>query len=86
MLTQVAEWFEWVIIDSPPLAAVADPNVWATQADGTLLVVEQAKTPKKLLGKTLEGIENLKVIGVVVNGSQDTSHQYYRQYYKKPQK
>jgi capsular exopolysaccharide synthesis family protein len=84
MLSQVAEWFEWVIIDSPPLAAVADPNVWATQADGTLLVVEQGKTPKKLLQKTLQSIENLKLIGVVMNGAQDADHQYYRQYYKAP--
>jgi capsular exopolysaccharide synthesis family protein len=84
MLSQVAEWFEWVIIDSPPLAAVADPNVWATQADGTLLVVEQGKTPKKLLQKTLQSIENLKLVGVVMNGAQDSDHQYYRQYYRAP--
>ena len=84
MLTQVAEWFEWVIIDSPPLVPVADPNLWAMQADGTLLVVEQGKTPKKLLRKSLESIENLKLIGVVMNGSQDADHQYYRQYYKSP--
>ncbi|HTC93231.1 MAG TPA: CpsD/CapB family tyrosine-protein kinase [Terriglobales bacterium] len=84
MLAQVAEWFEWVIIDSPPLVPVTDPNLWATQADGTLLVVEQGKTPKKLLQKTLESIENLKLIGVVVNASQDKGHQYYRQYHKNP--
>lgn len=86
MLAQVAEWFDWIVIDSPPLAAVADPAVWAAQADGTLLVVEQAKTPKKLLGKVLESTENLKLIGVVVNGAQDASHRYYRQYYKNPSK
>jgi capsular exopolysaccharide synthesis family protein len=84
MLNRVAEWFDWVIIDSPPLAAVTDPNVWATQGDGTLLVVEQGKTPKKLLQKTLESIENLKLVGVVMNGAQDRDHQYYRQYYKAP--
>lgn len=86
MLAQLAEWFEWVIIDSPPLAAVADPNLWATHADGTLFVVEQGKTPKKLLQKTLESVENLKLVGVVMNGSQDADHQYYRQYYKSPGK
>src|SRR5438876_429506 len=73
-----------VITNSPPLAPVADPNLWAMQADGTLLVVEQGKTPKKLLRKSLESIENLKLIGVVMNGSQDADHQYYRQYYKSP--
>ena len=82
MLSQIAELFEWVIIDAPPLVPVADPNLWATHADGTLLVVKEGKTPKRLLRKALEGIENLKLIGTVINGSQDVVNQYYGQYYK----
>jgi protein-tyrosine kinase len=81
MLDQISESFEWVIIDAPPLI-LADPNLWATLSDGTLLVVKQGKTPKRLLRKSLEGIENLKLIGIVMNGSQDAGHRYYGQYYK----
>ena len=82
MLSRIAEFFDWVIIDAPPLVPVADPNLWATQADGTLLVVKQGKTPKRLLRKALESIENLKLAGIVMNGAQDTVNQYYGQYYK----
>jgi capsular exopolysaccharide synthesis family protein len=81
MLNMISEPFEWVIIDAPPLI-LADPNLWATLSDGTLLVVKQGKTPKRLLRKSLESIENLKIIGVVMNGSQDAGHRYYGQYYK----
>ena len=81
MLNEISESFEWVIIDSPPLV-LSDPNLWATLADGTLLVVRQGKTPKRLLRKSLESIENLKLIGTVMNGSQDAEHRYYGQYYK----
>jgi protein-tyrosine kinase len=81
MLDQITESFDWVIIDAPPLI-LADPNLWATLADGTLLVVKQGKTPKRLLRKSLESIENLKLIGIVMNGSQDAGHRYYGQYYK----
>jgi capsular exopolysaccharide synthesis family protein len=81
VLTQLAESFDWVIIDSPPLAPVADGHVWATHADGTLLVVRQGKTPKKLLQKTLESVENLKLVGIVMNTSQDTERHHYSQYY-----
>ncbi len=81
MLNQTAELFDWVIIDAPPLI-LTDPNLWATLSDGTLLVVKQGKTPKRLLRKSLESIENLKLIGIVMNGSQDAANQYYGQYYK----
>jgi capsular exopolysaccharide synthesis family protein len=81
MLAQFAESFEWVIIDSPPLAPVADGHVWVTHADGTLLVVRQGTTPKKLLRETMESVENLRLVGVVMNTFQDTHRQYYSQYY-----
>lgn len=81
MLAQLAESFDWVIIDSPPLAPVADGHVWATHADGTLLVVRQGKTPKQLLQKTLESVENLKLVGVVMNTSEDAQRHHYSQYY-----
>jgi protein-tyrosine kinase len=84
MLTQMAECFDWIIIDSPPLVPLADPHVWASYTDGALLIVRQGKTPKKLLKKTLENSENLNLIGVVVNDSTETQYRYYRQYYGKP--
>lgn len=83
MLDQISESFDWVIIDAPPLI-LADPNLLATLSDGTLLVVKQGKTPKRLLRRSLESVENLKLIGIVMNGSQDAGHRYYGQYYKKP--
>lgn len=81
LVNQLAESFEWIIIDSPPLI-LTDPNLWATLSDGTLLVVREGQTPKRLLRKLLESIENLKLIGIVMNGSQDAGHRYYGRYYK----
>ncbi|HMF92360.1 MAG TPA: CpsD/CapB family tyrosine-protein kinase [Candidatus Angelobacter sp.] len=81
MLNQVGEMFEWVIIDSPPLL-LADPNLLAGLADGTLLVVKEGKTPQRELRRSLESIENLKLVGIVMNGSSDAAHRYYGQYYK----
>ena len=64
-------------------AATSDGHVWATHADGTLLVVRQGKTPKKLLQKTLESIENLRLVGVVMNTSEEPQRRHYSQYYAK---
>ena len=81
MLNLIAGWFDWVIIDSPPLVPVADSSLLATQTDGTLLIVRQGKTPKPLLREALK-TENLKLLGIVTNEWQDTEHSYYGQYYK----
>lgn len=77
MLSEITAWFDWVIIDSPPLLPVADPGVWATHVDGALLVVRQEKTPKKVLNKSVESMDNLKLLGVVINEWEDRSHQHY---------
>jgi Mrp family chromosome partitioning ATPase len=61
---------------------VADATVWVTHADASLLVVKQGKTPKQLLKEALASVENLKLLGIVMNESPDVRHQYYRQYYK----
>jgi len=81
MLDEITKSFDWVIIDAPPLI-LSDPSLLAALSDGTLLVVRQGKTPRRLLRKCLEGIENLKLIGVVMNGAEDDGHRYYGQYYK----
>lgn len=81
MLLRLTGWFSWIIIDSPPLLPVADPNVWVTNADGALLVVRQGRTPKRLLVKALEDAGGMKLLGVVVNASQDVGHHHYAQYY-----
>jgi capsular exopolysaccharide synthesis family protein len=81
MLAHLSEWFSWIIIDSPPLMPVADPNVWGMHADGALLVIRQGKTPKRLLRRALEDAAGLKLLGVVANASQDAGLHHYAQYY-----
>lgn len=81
MLNHVSRWFDWVILDSPPLLPVTDSSLLAGQVDGTLLVVRQANTPKPLLKEALK-TENLKLVGIVANEWQSSSERYYMQYYK----
>jgi capsular exopolysaccharide synthesis family protein len=82
MLTQVAGWFDWVIVDSPPFAPLADSAIWAGLTDANLLVVRLGKTPKKLLSKVLDSLDSRKFLGVVLNECSDPHLSYYAQYYK----
>ena len=78
--------FDWIIIDAPPLVPMADVSFWSRNADGLLLVVRQGKTPKMVLRKGLETLDNPKVIGVVLNDARDIESSYYQRYHRGQQK
>jgi capsular exopolysaccharide synthesis family protein len=81
LMEQLTEWFDWIVIDSPPILPLADTSLWARQADGILLVTRKNVTEKKQLQRGLEAIERSKLLGAVVNGSTDTVHSDYYQRY-----
>ena len=49
LLNQLSGWFDWIIIDSPPILPLADTSVWARLADGILLVTREGTTKKRML-------------------------------------
>ena len=34
LMDQLAGWFDWIVIDSPPVLPLADTSVWMRLADG----------------------------------------------------
>ena len=81
LLTDAQSWFDWILIDSPPSAPLADSLIWSKFADGILLVVRDGKTPKRLLKKVIASIDPSKLLGIVLNDYSDPDQQYYVQYY-----
>jgi len=80
MMEQLSSWFDWVVIDSPPILPLADTSVWTSVADGILLVTRQGITEKRQLQRGLEALGNQKVIGAVLNSARSVVHTdyYYR--------
>jgi capsular exopolysaccharide synthesis family protein len=80
MMDELAGWFDWIIIDSPPILPLADTSIWTNLADGILLVTRQGTTEKRQLQKGLEAIEPQKMIGALLNCSEGAQHSdyYYR--------
>ena len=78
---QLSTCFDWIIIDAPPLLPMADVSFWSRQADGLLLVVREGHTPKTILQKGLETLDNPKVVGVVLNDAHEVESGYYGHYY-----
>jgi polysaccharide biosynthesis transport protein len=84
LVQKVSEEYDFVIIDAPPLTAVADPLTIGKYADGMLLVVrpgvgtrETVTTAKSLLEQAGQ-----RVLGMVVNGV-SSQHGYGGYYYSK---
>jgi Mrp family chromosome partitioning ATPase len=80
-MEQLAGWFDWIVIDSPPLLPLADTSVWVRLADAVLLVTRPGKTEKRQLQRSLEAIEQSKLLGALVNGSKAVTLGDYYHYY-----
>jgi capsular exopolysaccharide synthesis family protein len=81
LLNQLSGWFDWIVIDSPPILPLADTSVWARLADGILLVTREGITKRRMLQRGLQALEQSKLLGAVVNSSANTDHSNYYQRY-----
>lgn len=73
-----------VLFDTPPVLAVADTSILASQVDGTLLVVWAGKTRGEMLAQAVERLQSLGIqpLGVVLNKlTQRKGGYYYSNYY-----
>ena len=57
LMTTLNSWFDWIVIDSPPVLPLVDTSIWARLADGILLVTRQGTTSKRKLQKGLEALD-----------------------------
>ena len=80
LVEQLAAYFDWIIIDSPPVLPLADTSVWVRLSDGVLLVARQGTTEKKQLQEGLDAIESQKLLGALLNGTIASAYSgyYYR--------
>jgi len=69
LLTTVAETFDLVIIDGPPVAGLADAPLLSSLAEGTLLVIDGAATRRNVVKAALKRLllARAQVVGVAVN-------------------
>lgn len=78
--------YDIVIIDAPPILAATDATIWATMADGVILVYQVGKIARGALKRAKAQIDNVKarIIGVVLNGLKaeiSPDFEYHDKYY-----
>src|ERR1700733_7471517 len=81
LMGQLEAWFDWIVIDSPPVLPLADTSLWSRLADGILMVTRKGTTEKQQLQRGLEAIDKSKLLGALVNSSANAAHSDYYQRY-----
>ena len=69
LISQLRDYYDYVIVDTPPVNAVVDGLLVAKQCDGTILVVESGVTERGSAMHAKRQLEfaGVKLIGVVLN-------------------
>ncbi|MDZ7374414.1 MAG: polysaccharide biosynthesis tyrosine autokinase [candidate division KSB1 bacterium] len=87
LLKRMAEEYDAVLLDSPPILAVTDSLVLSTEVDGVVLVVRAGQTDRQAALRGFASLEKVggKILGVLLNGirveSVYGSYYYYYHYY-----
>lgn len=83
LLEELRSQFDMIIIDTPPIIAVADAQIVAVRCDGTLLVLDSGKVKREVALKSKQKLEHVKarILGVVLNKiSRKNAISYYNYY------
>jgi capsular exopolysaccharide synthesis family protein len=90
MVRQLAEKYDHVLIDSPPLMNVTDPVILSTLVDGVILVVHGGKSSRQIVQRTRRELASVgaRIFGVVLNNvdirrGDYGDYYYYNRYYSR---
>ena len=84
LLASLREQADIVLIDVPPVVAVTDASVMASQVDGIALVLDSGTVRPEMAQRAIELLTNAngKILGVILNRVEiDDEHAYYYYYY-----
>ena len=83
MVSAMADHFDLVLIDSPPVLAVADSSILSSFVDGVILVAASGGVSKDHVLSAKEQLQKVKanVLGVILNKVPTGNGSYYYSYY-----
>jgi capsular exopolysaccharide synthesis family protein len=84
LLDELRSQFEWILVDSPPLASVTDALLLARHADISVVVIRHNKVDRKLVKRSVAALRKVtgSLLGVVLNAVDVKAQGYYYYYYQ----
>lgn len=85
LIELLKQYYEYIIIDSPPINVVSDALVIAPKTDGMVMIVQDYVTTHDQFKKSLSSIElaGINLLGVILNGSENSKGAYKKGYYNR---
>lgn len=82
LLAEVRGYYDYIIIDTPPVGSVIDAAIIAKESDGAVLVIESERVSYKVAQKSMEQLEKTgcKILGAVLNKVNIEKNKYYEKY------
>jgi protein-tyrosine kinase len=81
LIDDAKDSFDWVVVDTPPIAILPDANLLAGMIDTTLLVVSAESTPYPMVQRAVQAVGPNRILGVVLNRAEKTglpeNYSYY---------
>ncbi len=72
LLDDARDSFDWVVVDTPPIAILPDANLLSSMIDTALLVVSAQSTPYPMVQRAVDAIGVKRILGVVLNRAAKT--------------
>ena len=83
LIAELRDHFDYVIVDSPPIMAVADAGILGRDTDGLLMVIQSGRTPKSVIAHAniLFRQAGIRMLGYVLTNVEFQSADYRYYYY-----
>jgi len=81
LLEAARQSFDFIVVDCPPLAPVADSVMLQDMVDGFLLVVRARHSPSEVILRALSRLKEDRIQGVVFNAHKSVLPKYYNDSY-----
>ncbi len=84
LFSHLRRQFEWILVDSPPLASVTDALLLARHADLAVMVVQHNNVDKKLVKRSVVALRKAtpNLLGAILNAVDLKARGYHYYYYQ----
>jgi protein-tyrosine kinase len=80
VLQRLSPYFDWILIDTPPVAPLTDALLISQHVDGCLLVVRADRTPREAVEEAIKLLGTKRVLGILFNGAEGLNRLYSKYY------